>query len=119
MPVQVGGYCYADNIAAGPAACTAFTASYTLQPDGSVRTMNCVSASPETGALKIAITTTPPAGEQTVAYIEQILQFPACTEQDKVDATLAIFGALLALAGVCFPGWLLIRWLNHNQREQT
>lgn len=121
MPVQVGEACYANAVDAGPAACASFVPVSTLHPDGmGVTTVTCSGANPETGALLLAITSTKTGGATpTVAIIEQLQTFPACTLQDKVDAGIAVFNALLAAFALAIPAYLLYRFLNHNQREQT
>lgn len=120
MPVQVAGYCYATNADAAPAACAGFASLSQLMPDGqTVKTVSCTGTNSETGALLITVTTLPPAGPQSAIVLEQTPNFPPCIESDKVEATMAITSALMALAGACIPFYFLIRWLNTNTKAQT
>ena len=91
--VQVGSFCYASPVDAGPAACASFQ-PVTSSVSDTVTTLSC-SGADTSGNLVIQRSVVVGSGAPTITTFTQALAYPPCVQSDYFAAGEAIFGSVL------------------------
>jgi hypothetical protein len=119
MSLQVGTLCYSSAVEAGRAACSQFS-PVSMLSGSTMKTASCASSDAITGALLVNVVTTDlSTNASSVVQISQTVSFPACVQQDYIDAAEIIIGALLGLWCVWFTGKKIIETLGFTRGENN
>jgi len=119
MSYQVGDSCYATVADAGVAACALYVPQSHLTNNGTaVHTLSC-SGVDASGALLLQVLSARVNGGSVVSNTVAISpQYPECIQQQKVDASLSLFGAVLGLVALAYAAWQVKAWLDRGARNQ-
>lgn len=120
MSYQVGAACYTTPGYAGGAACAAFTPVTSFIQDGSaVRTVSCLSADSQSGALNLQISTKPVDGPEVIAYVSQSFAFPECNNNYLIKSSFAMVGLAITTFMLVYVFWKFSSYLSHGRADDA
>jgi hypothetical protein len=111
MSVQVGSFCFAAAVDAGPAACAAFSPVTSTAGDV-VTTLSCSGSDPS-GNLLIQRSVVTGQGVPVITNFTQALAYPPCVATDYLVAAEAVFGAALLAWALIWGLRKVLHVFNH------
>ena len=114
MSLQVGSFCFASQLDAATAACSAFTTLH-YSDRFVLQSTSCTGVTPA-GALMLQVSSTNIRnGITSVANYTQLEAYPPCNESSYIAAAETIFGAVLVLWMLIYTGRKLVNFADWSR----